>query len=689
MRQRLALLIAAAILLPVGVAAPAAGSAPAAPAAPAAAPLAAAGTAQRIAKLTGPGSMNATDTKWQLKATDLGIMWDNGAGQILTAFGDTFGNGWTGPGGGVGNGATIDWRCNTLVRSTDRELADGMTFDNAVLDRAGHAGTLLPCKQINFDEMTVIPTAGVSVGNRQYLHYMSVRNWGEPGRWYTNHSGIAYSDNNGQTWVKHPTARWNNTPAWDNRFQMGAFLRERGFVYLVGTPNGRFGSAYLARVPEAQVLDPAAWRYWNGSTWVTDQWASAVIAPGPVSEVSVQYSRYLGKYVMAYLNESRAAIVLRTAPSITGPWGPEEVIATGAAYPGLYGAFLHPWSAASNSPWLYFTMSQWDPYNVYLMRVRLTGGGMFAGSDTDVTGDGKDDLVTFTQNGLADSYVAASSGGGFGPGVKWHDFFAPAGEAPMTGDVNGDGRADAITFVHGNGDVYVARSTGTGFGPGVKWHDWFALGNEIPAVGDVDGDGRDDIVTFTHDAAADVYVALSTGTSFSGTTVKWHEFFAPAGEFPALGDVDGDGRDDLITFTQGPASAADVIVSLSTGTGFGPAAKWHDLFAVGSESPRVGDVNGDGRADIVTFTCNADADVYAAVSNGSAFVGTTVKWNDFFCTAGEFPYLADVNGDGKDDIVVFTGDPLNDVYVGLSTGTGFLGGAKWHDFFGLTGETAF
>ena len=43
-----------------------------------------------------------------------------------------------------------------------------------------------------------------------------------------------------------------------------------------------------------------------------------------------------------------------------------------------------------------------------------------------------------------------------------------------------------------------------------------------------------------------------------------------------------------------------------------------------------------------------------AVSNGTAFVGTTVKWNDFFCLAGEFPYLGDFNGDGKDDIIVFT-----------------------------------
>ncbi|MEU5962304.1 VCBS repeat-containing protein [Micromonospora parva] len=259
------------------------------------------------------------------------------------------------------------------------------------------------------------------------------------------------------------------------------------------------------------------------------------------------------------------------------------------------------------------------------------------GSATDVTGDGRDDIVTFTQNALADVYVGTSTGSSYtGTSAKWNDFFSLGGETATTGDVNGDGRDDIITFAHSNtGDVYVALSTGTGFGAGLKWH----------------------------------------------------EFFSPFGEFPALGDVNGDGRDDIITFTQGPATASDVIVALSNGSSFGAAQKWHDLFAVGAEQPRVGDINGDGRDDIVTFTCDPNADVYAATSTGTGFSGTTVKWHDFFCLAGEFPYLADANGDGRDDLVVFTKGGTNDVHVALSTGTGFLGATKWHDFFGLNGET--
>ncbi|MFB9627594.1 FG-GAP-like repeat-containing protein [Nonomuraea helvata] len=313
-----------------------------------------------------------------------------------------------------------------------------------------------------------------------------------------------------------------------------------------------------------------------------------------------------------------------------------------------------------------------------------TAGMMRGGSPADVTGDGKDDIVAFTHGSGADVWAAASTGTGFGPSGKWHDFFAPSGETPLTGDFTGDGKDDIVTFTQGaNADVYVAPSTGTGFGAAAKWHDDFALSGEIPAVGDVNGDGKDDIVTFTRGSNADVYVALSTGTSF-GAGQKWHDWFALDGEFPALGDVNGDRKDDLIVFTQG--STADVYVALSTGTGFGAAAKWHDDFAPGAEQPRVGDFNGDGKDDIATFTNNPAADVYVALSSGTGF-GAAAKWHDDFAPAGEFPYVGDYDGDGKDDIVTFTKGSSNDVFVATSTGTAFGAGLKWHDFFGLNGET--
>jgi hypothetical protein len=183
----------------------------------------------------------------------------------------------------------------------------------------------------------------------------------------------------------------------------------------------------------------------------------------------------------------------------------------------------------------------------------------------------------------------------------------------------------------------VALSTGGSFsGTGVKWHDYFAAGSETPAVGDFNGDNKDDIATFTRGAAADVYVALSTGGSFAGTGVKWHDYFAAGSELASVGDVNGDNRDDIVTFTRG--AAADVYVALSRGSYFtGTGVKWHDYFAVGREIPGVGDFSGDGRADIATFTRGAAADVYVARSTGRTFIGTGVKWHNFFAVGAEIP----------------------------------------------------
>ncbi|GLW35848.1 hypothetical protein Areg01_87830 [Actinoplanes regularis] len=136
--------------------------------------------------------------------------------------------------------------------------------------------------------------------------------------------------------------------------------------------------------------------------------------------------------------------------------------------------------------------------------------------------------------------------------------------------------------------MYVALSTGSKFtGTGRKWHDYFAVGSELPSVGDFNNDGKDDIVTFTRGTAADVFVALSTGSRFTGTGVKWHNYFAAGREIPGTGDFTGDGRTDLATFTRG--STADVFVARSTGSKFlGTGWKWHDYFAVGSEIPQPG-----------------------------------------------------------------------------------------------------
>ncbi len=325
--------------------------------------------ASRVAVLTGAQSINNTEARDEIKGTDLGIMWTDERGQILAAFGDTFGAGWTGPGSEAGDPAAVDWRSNTLARSSDRNPADGMVFDGFVTDHPGHAKELIPSLKRDDVEITTIPTGGINVGGRNYLAYMSVRHFGQPGQWTTNHSGIAYSDDNGQTWVDAPSARQPNTPSFDEKFQMNAYARRDGFIYAFGTPNGHFGDAHLARIPEQRLLDKSAYEYWTGKTWQHGN--SAIAAPivaGPVGELSVRYDQTLTSWEMMYLDESHGAIVIRLAPAPTGPWGAPIPVATSSQYPSLYGGFLNPDSHGSD---IYFTMSQYDRYNVSMMHATL------------------------------------------------------------------------------------------------------------------------------------------------------------------------------------------------------------------------------------------------------------------------------------------------------------------------------
>jgi Protein of unknown function (DUF2961)/FG-GAP-like repeat len=297
---------------------------------------------------------------------------------------------------------------------------------------------------------------------------------------------------------------------------------------------------------------------------------------------------------------------------------------------------------------------------------------------SDVNGDDRDDAVVFTQGAAADVRIATSTGSAFGNPVLGHDYFCLDGEVPRTGDVNGDGRADIVTFTRGEAaDVYVALSNGAGFGASAKWHDFFAVGAEYPELGDVNGDGMADLITFTLGGAGDVYVALSTGTGF-GPGVKWQDNFGYGAERPAVGDFDGDGRDDVAVFTGG--AQGDVYVSLSNGVSFVQEAwLWHNNFAVGTEVAGAGDVNGDGRDDVVTFTRGSTGDVYVSLSDGGRFVQNAWRWHDFFAIADEVPGLGDVNADGRTDILTFTRGITADVWVATSTATAFGASAKWHD----------
>ena len=367
--------------------------------------------ATKLARVTGqtrPGETvpnpNQTDTRYAVAGTDLGIIWDGGDGRCLIVFGDTYGAGWGGFGGGP---AHADWRSNVLAFSSDRNPHDGLSFEGMTTDRPKHAAEILSSLKIDDEEHTVIPTAGLSVGRRQIVHYMSVNSWPLNRPWLTNYGGLAYSDNGGRTWIKARGAIWRNDSHNRDPFQMAALVKEGGWVYFFGTAAGRQGAVYLARVPQARVLQKSAYVYWNGADFHARAESEAQpIVPGPVSELSIAYNRHFGRWLMTYLSPQRDAIVLRDAPALTGPWTGEKIVLRGVGFPGIYGGFIHPWFNGGEE--MYWMLSEWPLYNVSWMRSGLVAAPADEAGNLLSDAGFEDDI---SSNGLSAPWQLEGEGG--------------------------------------------------------------------------------------------------------------------------------------------------------------------------------------------------------------------------------------------------------------------------------------
>lgn len=316
----------------------------------------------QIAREVGATAINHTD-RWGLYGADLGHMFLH-RGKIAMVFGDSFGA------PAADNFFSVshsDWRSNTMAWiEPPFSPLHGLPFSSMITDTPGHAKELLSSQKVDNVEITVIPTYGVSVGQRMFLHYMSVHHWGQPGHWTLNASGLAFSDDDGQTWTKDEHLTWPG----ESNFGQVAIVEHEGYLYFFGIPGGRYGGVQLARVRPEAILTKEAYQYWSGNSWQTNTPSSAsLLVPAPVGELSVRWNSYYRKWLMMYLNDPQYRIVLRTADALTGPWSEEQVITTGQQYPQLYAPYITPiWN---DGPDIFFTMSMYGPYCVFLMRTTL------------------------------------------------------------------------------------------------------------------------------------------------------------------------------------------------------------------------------------------------------------------------------------------------------------------------------
>jgi serralysin len=303
--------------------------------------------------------------------------------------------------------------------------------------------------------------------------------------------------------------------------------------------------------------------------------------------------------------------------------------------------------------------------------VNLLHGGR--GNDI-IWGEGGEDTAVFS--GLKADYAFEA----ITRGVRITDSVSGRDGIDIVYDVENfvfsDLTVSLATLTQPNGSIFAASQLGTAeYGHSRGWTDFET---NARMLADINGDERADIIGLAYSGT---FVSLSNGdgtfgqlmlaTSEFGGSTGWGDFNTNA---RMLADVNGDNQADMVGFAY-----SGTIVALSNGNGtfaplklgsseFSGSSGWGDFQ---SNARTLADVNGDGRADLVGFAysgtivaLSSGDGTFAPLMLGSSDFGGSRGWGDFNTNAR---MLADVNGDGCADVVGFA---YSGTIVALSNGDG-------------------
>jgi hypothetical protein len=266
----------------------------------------------------------------------------------------------------------------------------------------------------------------------------------------------------------------------------------------------------------------------------------------------------------------------------------------------------------------------------------------------DVNGDGIADLLIATGSSApTELYVLyGRTDGSLGTAVK----IPLPGIGFITdiqiGDVNGDGRPDVVL---GGGMGLVLHQTASGsLAAGEVLDRWSPMAIRI---GDLDRNGKNVVVGIDESSSMmTIWRRDSTGTLALSTTIDLGT--EALGRGVQIADVNGDGLPDIVAWL-GSFRAGDIEIFLQGPQGtFGAPILLNTGSVMGAQDVAIADINGDGRVDIVAATGGANSPAYLAAfyQNPSGGFGSMTKIPAF--DSSSQVRIVDVTGDGRADIVV-------------------------------------
>ena len=255
-------------------------------------------------------------------------------------------------------------------------------------------------------------------------------------------------------------------------------------------------------------------------------------------------------------------------------------------------------------------------------------------------------------------------------------FATPTGLAPVSiavVDLDGDGRLDLATANRNSDSVSLLLNTTAPGDTIATFADKLDFTTDAAPVfiqaGDLNNDGKLDLVV-TNINGNSVSVLLNTtdqGTATPGFAVKQDVETGSNPRSVSVGDLNGDGKDDLAVANVGSDSVSVLLNTAAPGAATASFTNKHD-FATGIDPVSLAmlDVNLDGKLDLAVVNTNSDSVSVLVNTTIPGAVTPNFARQDFSAgVAPLFVAVGDLNNDGKPDLVV--ADTIVAVSVLLNT----------------------